>query len=83
MYSLFNLRASIDFYFLLYLNEAEKHCGKSVALDATCKHTKKKKKTKQNKVLNSKLNQMLSIQKAIFFQTRHKWSNLNYSSLLS
>lgn len=44
MYSLFNLRASIDFYFLLYLNEAEKHCGKSVALDATYKHTKKKKK---------------------------------------
>lgn len=41
MYSLFNLRASIDFYFLLYLNEAEKHCGKSVALDVTCKHTKK------------------------------------------
>lgn len=47
MYSLFNLKASIDFYFLLYLNEAEKHCGKSVALDVTCKHTKK-----QNKVLN-------------------------------
>lgn len=81
MYSLFNLRASIDFYFLLYLNEAEKHCGKSVALDATCKHTKKKKQ--QNKVLNSKLNQTLSIQKAVFFQTRLKWSNLNYSSLLS
>lgn len=80
MYSLFNLKASIDFYFLLYLNEAEKHCGKSVALDVTCKHTKK---TEQGTELNSKLNQTLSIQKAVFFQARLKWSNLNYSSLLS
>lgn len=80
MYSLFNLKASIDFYFLLYLNEAEKHCGKSVALDVTCKHTKK---TEQGTELNSKLNQTLSIQKAVFFQARLKWSNLNYSNLLS
>lgn len=80
MYSLFNLKASIDFYFLLYLNEAEKHCGKSVALDVTCKHTKK---PEQGTELSSKLNQTLSIQKAVFFQARLKWSNLNYSSLLS
>lgn len=97
MYSLFNLRASIDFYFLLYLNEAEKHCGKSVALGARHKHTKKKK-TKHG-TPGRLLSPMPAVQKALFFQTvlsdlkytifypkrlpSHKWLPLPHAQPLS
>ena len=40
MYSLFNLKASIDFYFLLYLNEAEKPLPREVTSDLGFKRWK-------------------------------------------
>lgn len=84
MYSLFNLIASIGFYFYDTWIRQKSTVQKSVALDAICKHTKKP----QNKVLSCDAHWMLYNWKARVLclfsnQCLGKWRNFKLYNRLS